>query len=43
VLIEVLRDGPADEAPLVAGAASDFLSEVLASYDMAQRGFPRRT
>jgi hypothetical protein len=41
VLVEVLRDGPADEAPLVAGAASDFLSEVLASYDMAQRGFPR--
>jgi S-adenosylmethionine:diacylglycerol 3-amino-3-carboxypropyl transferase len=41
VLIEVLRNGPAEEVPLVAGAASDFLLEVLASYDMAQRGFPR--
>jgi hypothetical protein len=41
VLTEVLRDSPADEAPLIAGAASDFLLEVLASYDMAQRGFPR--
>ena len=41
VLIEVLRDSPAEEAGLVAAAASDFLPEVLASYDMAQRGFPR--
>jgi Phosphoserine phosphatase RsbU, N-terminal domain len=41
VLIEVLRDSPPDEVPLVADAASDFLLEVLASYDMAQRGFPR--
>ena len=41
VLIEVLRDSPPDECPLVADAASDFLLEVLGSYDMAQRGFPR--
>ena len=41
VLIEVLRAEPSDEVALVAGAASDFLLEVLASYDMAQRGFPR--
>jgi hypothetical protein len=39
VLIEVLRDTPADEVPAVAAAASDFLLEVLASYDMVQRGF----
>jgi Phosphoserine phosphatase RsbU, N-terminal domain len=41
VLIEVLRDSPTDEGPLVADAASDFLLEVLGSYDMAQRGFQR--
>jgi Phosphoserine phosphatase RsbU, N-terminal domain len=40
VLIEVLAGSPAEEAPGIAGAASDFLLEVLASYDMAQRGFP---
>jgi S-adenosylmethionine:diacylglycerol 3-amino-3-carboxypropyl transferase len=39
VLIEVLRDTPADEGPAVAAAASDFLLEVLSSYDMVQRGF----
>jgi uncharacterized membrane protein YhfC len=39
VLIEVLQDTPADEAPAVAAAASDFLLEVLSSYDMVQRGF----
>nr|WP_275586017.1 phosphatase RsbU N-terminal domain-containing protein [Geodermatophilus sabuli] len=38
VLVEVLVDGPADEVPEVARAASDFLTEVLASYDMARRG-----
>ena len=37
VLIEVLRDSPGEEMSLVAGAASNFLSEVLASYAMAQR------
>jgi hypothetical protein len=38
VLVEVLCAGPADEVPEVARAASDFLAEVLASYDMARRG-----
>jgi hypothetical protein len=46
VLAEVLRDevqgeGPGEKVAAVAGAASDFLREVLASYDMAQRAFPR--
>ncbi len=41
VLAEVLREGPADEVAGIAGAASDFLLEVLASYDMVQRGLPR--
>jgi hypothetical protein len=36
----VLRDTPADEVEEVA-AASDFLLEVLSSYDMVQRGFRR--
>lgn len=40
VLIEVLKEGPPEEASMVAGAASDFLLEVLASYDMAQRPLP---
>ena len=35
---EVLRDSPGDEVPLIARSASDFLVEVLASYDMARRG-----
>jgi hypothetical protein len=39
VLIEVLRDSPPDECPRVADAASDFLLEVLGTYDMAQRRF----
>ncbi len=38
VLAEVLRDSPAAEVPLIARSASDFLVEVLASYDMARRG-----
>jgi len=37
VLVGVLRDSSADEAPAVAEAASDFLLEVLASYDMSRR------
>ena len=37
VLIGTLRDSPSDEVEDVAEAASDFLLEVLASYDMAQR------
>ena len=36
VLIEVLRGSPAEEGPELAAAASDFLLEVLASYDMNQ-------
>ena len=43
VLTGVLRDTPADEVSSVAGAASDFLLEVLASYDMVQRGFREDT
>jgi len=39
VLIEVLRGSPADEALELAAAASDFLLEVLASYDMSQGAF----
>jgi hypothetical protein len=42
VLVEVLRSSPADEGPAVAEAASDFLLEVLASYDMSQRRSPGR-
>jgi phosphoserine phosphatase RsbU-like protein len=38
VLIEVLGQSSAEEVPEVARAASDFLIEVLASYDMARRG-----
>jgi hypothetical protein len=38
ILVEVLRDTPADEVPGVARSASAFLLEVLASYDMARRG-----
>ncbi|MGY1712385.1 phosphatase RsbU N-terminal domain-containing protein [Geodermatophilus sp. SYSU D00758] len=37
VLAEVLQDTPADELRDVAAAASAFLVEVLASYDMARR------
>ena len=38
VLAEVLRDSAGDEVPLIARSASNFLVEVLASYDMARRG-----
>ena len=41
VLLEVLRTAPTEDLPAVAHAASDFLLEVLASYDMAQRSLPR--
>jgi hypothetical protein len=37
VLLEVLRDTPADEVAPVAAAASDFFLEVLATFDMTQR------
>jgi hypothetical protein len=40
VLIEVLRDSPGEEVPTVARSASEFLLEVLASYDMARRSPP---
>jgi phosphoserine phosphatase RsbU-like protein len=40
VLIEVLRDSPPEEASLLARAASEFLTEVLASYAMAQPETP---
>jgi hypothetical protein len=39
VLIEVLEDTPAGELNGVATRASEFFVEVLATYDMAQRGF----
>jgi hypothetical protein len=35
----VLRDTRADDLTRVATAASEFLLEVLATYDMAQRRF----
>ena len=41
VLAKVLRDEPAEDVDAVAGVASEFLLEVLASYDMVQRAFPR--
>jgi hypothetical protein len=40
VLIEVLGAGTGDEARDVAAAASDFLLEVLASYQMSQPARP---
>ncbi|MBN1092264.1 hypothetical protein JKP75_06590 [Blastococcus sp. TML/M2B] len=40
VLVEVLRDTPLDEVPSVAEAASDFVLELVASYDMSQRRSP---
>ena len=39
VLIEVLEDTPAGDLNGVATRASEFFVEVLATYDMAQRGF----
>ena len=39
VLIEVLRTTPAEDLSRIATRASEFLMEVLATYDMAQRGF----
>jgi len=38
VLVELLRDSSADQGPDVAVAASEFFLEVIATYDMAQRG-----
>jgi hypothetical protein len=39
VLLEALRETPAEDLTRVATAASEFLMEVLATFDMAQRGF----
>jgi len=39
VFLEVLRDTTSEQLSDVAAAASEFLVEVLATYDMAQRGF----
>ena len=38
VLIEVLRDVAPEDLPSLATAASEFFLEVLATYDMSQRG-----
>lgn len=40
VLIGVLRDTPPGEVQAVAESASDFLLEVVASFDMTQRRSP---
>ena len=42
VLLEVLQDTRNEDLGGVAGAASEFLVEVLATFDMAQRGFRSR-
>jgi hypothetical protein len=39
IFLEVLRETPPAELPEVATAASEFLLEVLATVDMAQRAF----
>lgn len=39
VLVRVLEQTPADEVIATATAASEFLLEVLATYDMAHRSF----
>jgi hypothetical protein len=41
ILLEVLEGSAPEEAADVASAAADFFLEVLATYDMTQRGFPR--
>ncbi len=43
VFLEVLEDTKGGDLTPVATAASEFLLEVLATYDMAQRSFLRRT
>ena len=43
VFLEVLHDTPAEDLTRVATAASDFFLEVLATYDMAQRGLHEST
>jgi hypothetical protein len=39
VLLEALRETPAEDLPEVATAASEFFLEMLATFEMAQRGF----
>ena len=39
ILLEALRETPPGEVGQVATAASEFFLEVLATFDMAQRGF----
>ncbi len=41
VFLEVLRDTSGRDLDRVATGASEFFLEVLATYDMMQRGFPR--
>jgi hypothetical protein len=43
VLLEVLRETPREDLTRVATAAGEFFVEVLATYDMAQRGFSERS
>ncbi len=43
VFLEVLEDTKGEDLTPVATAASEFLLEVLATYDMAQRGFLPRS
>ena len=39
ILLEALRETPPEELHQIATAASQFFLEVLATFDMAQRGF----
>lgn len=43
VFLEVLTDTRPEELTTVSAAASEFLLEVLATFEMTQRGFIRRT
>jgi hypothetical protein len=39
VLLDVLRSSPPDQAVELASAGAEFFLEVLATYDMTQRGY----
>ena len=41
-MLEVLRDTRAEDVSVLAVAASEFFVEVLATYDMTQRGLLER-
>ena len=43
VFLQVLRDTRSDDLTQVATAASEFFLEVIATYDMAQRGYLHRS